>query len=610
MAIGWPMTETANRVDISQLDQFEAVGQGGSAVVYRASCSETQRQLAVKVFGVPGAEPCYSADRFNREAAVMRELSQLGGFVPIESSGHLSSGRPFLVMPFYAAGSLQDRLRTTGALDWQEGLQIVEQLAQAMEFAHARQIFHRDLKPANVLIDDEGRPAISDFGISQVEREDAPTVSVSISGPVLTPVYSPPEAFADEGADSATQDVYGLAATLWALLAGRAPFTSDHRVSLMTIVGRVLHDPVGDLRPTVPGPVCQLIEASMAKNPADRPQTMADFVVQLRSARQASVELASGPHRLLAEIDALRPVGPGAGSMAERVVGSVALASRRLRRLQGPRAMLGAAAAAAIMASLVGAMSFGSRSVELAKTADSSGPGQNAEGFRASAGADDGSVMPDRSRPSEASAVGGQDDAIEPGEPQKIGTVTGHPLSTNDSSDDVGFEGLTKSDDLMMGDGLGGDGDSVAALDPNDPVRGKNPASGASAADPVSPAPKDPAAASSGTPVADASAPETPLPANPSVAPTPNPAPAPTTPATLPTTTAPTTTTPASSPSTSSSSSPETSPPGSGGPGPGGGGPPGQGPGGHGPPGQGPGGGGPPGQGPGGGGPPGHGPQR
>lgn len=262
---------------IEGFSAVEEIGRGGSARVFRAWQDELDRPVAIKVLHSVWDDSAQR--RFDRERKAMGRLSTVSGIADIYASGMTSTGVPYIVMPYYQRGSLEELIATDGPQPWGKATSIIASVASTIADAHRVGILHRDLKPANVLIGDDGFPKIADFGISTLVDQTTSTVT---SGLTFTPSYSPPEAFAS-AVSTPQRDVYGLGATLWALIAGRAPFsTTDERPDLQQTIHRVLNEPVGDLRPLgVPDQICTLIDRAMAKNPADRFPDAASFLNEL-----------------------------------------------------------------------------------------------------------------------------------------------------------------------------------------------------------------------------------------------------------------------------------------------------------------------------------------
>jgi serine/threonine protein kinase len=197
----------------------ERIGRGGFARVYRALDLALNRPVAVKVLNPELAEddPTF-LDRFAEEA---RHVAQLDhpNIVPVYVYG-VVEGTAYLVMPLIVAGSLRDTLTRTGRLSQREASDYLAQAAAALDYAHARNIVHRDVKPENVLLRDDGRLVLSDFGLAKVVEETRQHTSRSLRG---TPNYMAPEAWQGKAGRSA--DVYALGCVLFELLTGQPPYT-------------------------------------------------------------------------------------------------------------------------------------------------------------------------------------------------------------------------------------------------------------------------------------------------------------------------------------------------------------------------------------------------
>jgi serine/threonine protein kinase len=275
---------SASNLGIDGLDDVEQIGSGGSSRVFRARQIELDRVVAIKVLN--GGHDPDAARRFDRERKAMGRLSQHEGIVPVYSTGETNRGEPYLVMPYYPNGSLQDQI-DAGAMEWETAVRYVDVAAETIAEAHDSGVVHLDLKPANILLTNTGAPRIADFGIARLMGSPATTAG-STNGAAFTPAYSAPETFL-EGTSGPPSDVYGLGATLWALLVGHPPFlTPGDDTNLMAVIGRVVNNPVGDLREFTPPAVCEVIERAMAKEPADRFQTARDFSSALKQAASVS----------------------------------------------------------------------------------------------------------------------------------------------------------------------------------------------------------------------------------------------------------------------------------------------------------------------------------
>ncbi|GAB2511774.1 protein kinase domain-containing protein [Nocardia heshunensis] len=258
-------------------DDASEIGRGGFGVVYRCVEHSLDRLVAVKVLDTRSSEE--ERARFLRE---QRALGRFGGhphIVQVLSADVTVTGRPYLVMPYYALGSLRERIRERGPLPWQEVLSIGVKIAGALAAAHARGIVHRDVNPANILLSDYSEPLLSDFGIASPAG-----VFESSSGLIAgTPAFTAPEVL--RGVEpAAAADIYGLGATLFCLLTGHAAFERREGESMVAQFVRITSDPVPDLRDSdVPALLCAALEAAMAHDPAERPHSAREFGDRLRN---------------------------------------------------------------------------------------------------------------------------------------------------------------------------------------------------------------------------------------------------------------------------------------------------------------------------------------
>jgi serine/threonine-protein kinase len=204
---------------------LEEVGHGGMGVVYRARQASLHRTVAVKV--IQRGERA----RFQFEAEAAAKLDH-PNIVPVYGVGE-HDGQPYLCMK-YVEGTTLARLVADNPLPPREAARYVAQVARAVHFAHENGILHRDLKPANVLIDRQGRPYVSDFGLAKQVGGPQLTASNAILG---TPSYMPPEQASDRrGKLSPASDVYSLGAVLYELLTGRPPFRAATPLDTLLLV--------------------------------------------------------------------------------------------------------------------------------------------------------------------------------------------------------------------------------------------------------------------------------------------------------------------------------------------------------------------------------------
>lgn len=230
------------------------------------------RQVAVKVL-LGDASGASARAAFVGEANLMAKLSAHPSIVAIYHADTAADGRPYLVMEYCSRPNLARRLRGE-RISVAEALRIGVRLAGAVETAHQAGILHRDIKPANVLTTDYGWPALTDFGISVLSHTSPTGEAIGMSIP-----WAAPEFFVEGAHRGAAADIYSLAATTYALLAGRSPFEggAGHN-SALELMGRIERDPVPGIgRPDVPPSLELVLARAMAKPPEDRFPSAAAF---------------------------------------------------------------------------------------------------------------------------------------------------------------------------------------------------------------------------------------------------------------------------------------------------------------------------------------------
>jgi serine/threonine-protein kinase len=282
-----PGSEHATIGDYELLDE---IARGGMGVVYRARHKGLKRLVALKMI-LSGQMATYQErQRFLREAELAANLDH-PNIVPIyEVDEH--EGRPFFSMKLIEGESLSRRVgRIVG--DPRAASRLIATLARAVHYAHGKGFLHCDLKPSNVLIDAQGRPYLTDFGLARRAGVDS---SLSISGAILgTPSYMAPEqATGSRAGLGPATDVYGLGAILYELLTGRPPFRSP---TIMETVVQVLErDPAAprDLRPEVPRELESICLKCLEKSPRERYATAEALAKELESYLQGDGIEAAG----------------------------------------------------------------------------------------------------------------------------------------------------------------------------------------------------------------------------------------------------------------------------------------------------------------------------
>jgi TolB-like protein/tetratricopeptide (TPR) repeat protein len=236
------------------------------------------RDLVVKVLP-PDAAAGVSAERFEREIQLAARL-QHPHIVPLLSAGE-TAGLPYFVMPFISGESLRGRLQRTGELPIPEAVRILRDVATALDYAHRQGVVHRDIKPENILLTD-GTAVVSDFGVAKAlaaSTAGESTSTLTTIGIALgTPAYMAPEqAAADPTADHRA-DIYSWGIVAYEMIKGTTPFAG--RPAQAQFAAHMTEEPthLHKCREGVPEQLCTLVMQTLAKRPADRPQSAADLV--------------------------------------------------------------------------------------------------------------------------------------------------------------------------------------------------------------------------------------------------------------------------------------------------------------------------------------------
>ena len=250
------------------------------ATVYLAEDLKHHRKVAVKVLR-PELAAALGPERFLREIEIAAGLTHPHILMLIDSGE--AGGFLYYVMPYIEGESLRDRLDREKQLPVEDALQIARDVAAALSDAHSHDVIHRDIKPENILLSG-GEAVVADFGIaraiSAAGGEQLTGTGVSIG----TPAYMSPEQATGEGQIDGRSDLYSLGCMLYEMLAGEPPHTGP---TAQAIIAKRITQPaprVTTVRETVPGPVADALERALARLPADRYATAAQFAEALHPA--------------------------------------------------------------------------------------------------------------------------------------------------------------------------------------------------------------------------------------------------------------------------------------------------------------------------------------
>jgi tetratricopeptide (TPR) repeat protein/tRNA A-37 threonylcarbamoyl transferase component Bud32 len=277
------MTDLLERLRAALADRYlleRELGRGGMAIVYLAEDRRHQRRVALKVLR-PELAASVTGERFLREITTAARLAH-PNILPLFDSGE-ADGTLYYTMPYIEGESLRDRLNREKQLPIEDALQITQEVAEALGYAHEQGIIHRDIKPENILFQG-GHALVADFGIARAVSAAGAETLTETGLAVGTPAYMSPEQGVGAAELDGRSDLYSLGCVLYEMLTGEPPYAGP---TAQAILARKLTDPlppVRTVRETVPGPIETALTKVLAKNPVDRFATASAFATALASA--------------------------------------------------------------------------------------------------------------------------------------------------------------------------------------------------------------------------------------------------------------------------------------------------------------------------------------
>ena len=293
------------------------LGHGGMGEVFRVRSLLTAREEAMKIVRPDKDETPDLAERFLREIRVHASLDHPN--IAALRAAVRTGGRILMIMELVEGAGLDQHLRR-GPLDAPAASAVACQVLNALEYAHAHGVIHRDIKPANILIAREGRVKLTDFGIARSQTDRRLTQTGSALGSLP---YMSPEQIRSQAVD-ARSDIYSLGVALYETVTGQRPIQGDSNYEMMNAHFEQIPKSPVEVLPAVPRALSDAILKALAKSPADRFQSAAEFRTAIRLAVPADADL-----RATATLPLAAPAAPIAPEDRERM-------EKRLSRALGP----------------------------------------------------------------------------------------------------------------------------------------------------------------------------------------------------------------------------------------------------------------------------------
>ncbi len=272
----------------------EVIGRGGMGIVLKGFQKELHRHVAVKVLAPHLATSGAARRRFAREAQATAAV--VNPHVMAIHSVNANAKLPYLVMPYVACQSLQERLDQQGPLDVKDVLRIGMQASLGLSAAHAQGLVHRDVKPANILLETNvDRVLLTDFGLARAVDDATLTRTGIIAG---TPQYMSPEQANGDAVDHRS-DLFSLGAVLYAMCTGRPPFRADTTFGILRRIRETAPRPIREINPEIPEWLERIVMKLLSKDVAERFGSAAEVATLLEQSlahvqQPTSVDLPQG----------------------------------------------------------------------------------------------------------------------------------------------------------------------------------------------------------------------------------------------------------------------------------------------------------------------------
>jgi serine/threonine-protein kinase len=280
------------QVSIGRYEILAELGRGAMGVVYKARDPKIDRLVAIKTIALLNQDPNEEREfraRFFHEAQAAGRLSHPRIVTIFDVAEDPETQNPYIVMEYVSGHSLEMELsQENGKLALEKALQLTEEVAEALDYAHAQGIVHRDIKPANILLGEDGHPKIADFGIAKFNL-----ANITSNGHAMgTPAYMSPEQLSGEAVDGRS-DLFSVGVILYTMLTGYRPFQGN---SAMTVSYKVVNRdpvPVSALDADIPPMLDYVVSRAMSKDRKQRYQTGMELALDIGDLRQGFIPRSS-----------------------------------------------------------------------------------------------------------------------------------------------------------------------------------------------------------------------------------------------------------------------------------------------------------------------------
>lgn len=274
------MVNTAPQT-LGKYELRERIGRGGMAEVYKAYHASLDRFVAVKVLHPFLGEDAEFKERFEREARNVAQLRHPNIVQVYDFEYDSDRELYYMVMEYIDGPTLRTRIRYLQAngelMPIREAVDIVAKLASALAYAHSRGMIHRDIKPGNIMLDEEGRVVLTDFGIARIVGGVSATASGSMVG---TPAYMSPEQGLGQAGDNRS-DIYSLGVVLYQLLTGTTPFDADTPIAIVLKHVNEPLPPPSSLNEDLSPELERILYKALGKDPDERYQSIETMMAEL-----------------------------------------------------------------------------------------------------------------------------------------------------------------------------------------------------------------------------------------------------------------------------------------------------------------------------------------